>query len=125
MGSVRATRGAEVPAGPATPGMTRKLLEVDRQLSLAQVQCAPQATSAWHHHGEHTACVYVVRGQLRIEWGPGGCESVDLAAGDFYVVSPNTIHREGNPASDEQEIVAFYLGSGPSVVNVDGPESER
>lgn len=69
--------------------------------------------------------MYVVQGQARIEWGPGGRERVDVSSGDFYVMAPNTIHREGNPGAEEQTLVAFGVGSGPKVVNVEGPESEK
>lgn len=124
MGSVQVVRGGELSAGTATEGVARKAAEVDEHVSLGEIRSAPQTMSGWHHHGEHTTCVYVAQGQLRIEWGPGGRESIDLANGDFYVISPNTIHREGNPGSGDQEIVGFYVGSGPNVVNVDGPEPD-
>lgn len=124
MGSVRAVRGSEITVGPVTEGMTRKVAEVDDLVTLGVARNAPQTSSGWHHHADHTTCVYVVKGQVRVEWGPGGHESVDLSSGDFYVISPNTIHREGNPGSEEQEYVGFYVGSGPKVVNVDEAEPE-
>ena len=124
MDSVRVIRGGAIPAGPTSQGMTRQVTEVDERVSVLEARNAPQTMSSWHHHGEHTIYVYVVRGQMRIDWGPGGRERVDVASGDFYVMSPNTIHREGNPGTEDQWIVAFGLGSGPTVVNVDGPEPE-
>jgi mannose-6-phosphate isomerase-like protein (cupin superfamily) len=66
----------------------------------------------------------LLQGQLRLECGAGGRESVDVSAGDFYVIFPNTIHREQNPGTEDQVLIAFYLGSGPTVVNVDAPEAE-
>jgi uncharacterized RmlC-like cupin family protein len=111
-----------MPAGPATEAMTRTLAAVDETISAVAARSAPQTISGWHHHGSHTTCVYVVRGRTRIEWGPGGRESAEVSAGDFYVISPNTIHREGNPGSEDQVIVGFQLGSGPVVVNVLRPE---
>lgn len=124
MDSVRAIRGSAMSAGPATDGMTRKMAEVEEGVAVLQGHFEPQTTSGWHHHGERTVCVYVVNGRARVEWGPGGRESVDLASGDFYVISPNTVHRETNPAATDQAIAAFAMGSGPYVVNVEGPEPE-
>ena len=123
-GSIRVIRGADIPAGPKSHGMTRKLADLDEFTSLAEARNAPETRSAWHHHGDRTACAYVAQGQARLEWGRGGREHADLAAGDFYVIPPGTIHREGNPGREDQRLVAFYLGRGATVVNVDGPEHE-
>ncbi len=122
MSAVRAVRARETHAGPATEGLERFLAEIDERLTAGGARSAPQTMSDWHHHGDHTACVYVVKGQVRVEWGAGGGESVELSAGDFYVVPPNTVHREGNPGTSEDEYLGFWIGSGPIAVNVDGPE---
>jgi uncharacterized RmlC-like cupin family protein len=121
-GSIRVIRSADIPVGPKSHGMARKVADLDELVSLGEARNEPQTRSAWHHHGERTACAYVAQGRARLEWGPGGRERADLAAGDFYVISPNTTHREGNPGADDQLLVGFYLGHGPRVVNVDGPE---
>ena len=34
---------------------------------------------------------------------------------------PGAIHREGNPGDDETHLIVVRAGSGPAVVNVDGP----
>jgi uncharacterized RmlC-like cupin family protein len=122
MGSVQVVRGRETHAGPPTEGLDRFLAEVDEHVTVGGARSAPQSMSGWHHHGDHTTCVYVVKGQVRIEWGPGGAESAELSGGDFYVVAPNTVHREGNPGSEEDEYLGFWVGTGPIAVNVDGPE---
>lgn len=124
MGSVRAVRADTIPAGPASDGMIRKMTDIDDGVGVAEARMAAQTSSGWHHHGDHTTHVYVREGKLRVEWGPGGSESLDLAAGDFYVISPSTIHRESNPGSADQVIIAFYVGSGPKLVNVESAERE-
>jgi mannose-6-phosphate isomerase-like protein (cupin superfamily) len=43
-------------------------------------------------------------------------------AGDFFVVPPHTVHREGNPGSEEQVLVRVRVGSGPTVINVERPD---
>jgi hypothetical protein len=37
-------------------------------------------------------------------------------------VPPHTVHRESNPSEDEQVVIGIRIGTGPTVVNVDGPE---
>lgn len=120
-GSVRVIRHGEIPAGPSSHGMTRRVSDAGETVSIAEAGNAPGSRSGWHDHAQRTTCVYVVRGQIRVEWGAGGRKSADLAAGDFYVIDPETIHREGNPGSADNLIVGFYLGAGPKVVDVDGP----
>jgi uncharacterized RmlC-like cupin family protein len=78
----------------------------------------PGATSGWHHHGDHDTVVYVVRGDFVVETGAG---TVHGRPGDFLHVPAHTIHREGNPSSDVAEVVLVRRGTGPVVVNVDGP----
>ena len=83
---------------------------------------APGATSSWHTHGEHDVYGYLVRGSARFEGGAGGREIIEVAAGDFFCVPARWVHRDVNPSATEgQEFVLFLHGSGPMVVNVDGP----
>lgn len=124
MGTVRAIRRGAIATGPATEGMNRKTVELGESVVAAETRIEPGAISAWHHHGEHTACVYILQGQLHIEWGAGGNESLDLSGGDFYVIPANTIHRESNPGSTEATVGKFFLvGTGAEAINVDGPEA--
>jgi uncharacterized RmlC-like cupin family protein len=102
--------------------MTRRQGVSSAGVSILEVTTQPETFSGWHHHGEHTTCGYVIDGSLRFEWGPGGQSSVELQSGDFFVVPPQTVHREGNPGTTMQRLVGFRLGTGPSVVNVDGPD---
>jgi len=77
--------------------------------------------SAWHHHGAHESVIYVLRGRLKMESGPGGAEVVEAGPGDFLLVPANAVHRESNPTEEESQIVVFRSGTGPVVVNVEGP----
>jgi uncharacterized RmlC-like cupin family protein len=77
--------------------------------------------TGWHHHADYDTTVYVVEGSLRMESGPGGTEVVDAGPGDFVHVPKGAIHREGNPSDEESQVVVVRAGSGPAVVNVDGP----
>jgi uncharacterized RmlC-like cupin family protein len=81
----------------------------------------PGDMSAWHHHGDHDTYAYVVSGTKRIEYGPGGAESLTAEPGDFVHLPKGLIHREGNPSTEVSRSIAYRLGSGPATVNVEGP----
>ena len=60
-----------------------------------------------------------------MEFGPGGAEMLDAGPGDFVFVATNAVHRESNPSDEDSRIVVVRSGSGPPLVNVDGPEPLR
>ncbi|HZD22396.1 MAG TPA: cupin, partial [Acidimicrobiia bacterium] len=60
-------------------------------------------------------------GELSFDFGPQGSESVAAGPGDFVHVPKGLIHREVNSAAEEGAVVLFRMGSGPPVINVDGP----
>lgn len=78
--------------------------------------------SGWHHHGDYESHIFVVSGALRMESGPGGRDVIVAQPGDFVFVPPHTVHREGNPTSEEAAVIVVRAGSGEAVFNVDGPE---
>ena len=104
-----------------TPGMTReRAISVDGMWS-GLVRTDPGMTSAWHHHGEYETTIYVVSGSLRMESGPGGTDVLEAEVGDFLHVPKGAIHRESNPGDEESHLIVVRSGTGPVVVNVDGP----
>jgi uncharacterized RmlC-like cupin family protein len=107
--------------GERTPGMTREQAIAVDGMWAGLVRTAARMTSGWHHHAEYDTSIYVVRGLLRMESGPGGSHVVDAGPGDFLHVPKGAIHREGNPGGEESHIVVVRAGRGPAVVNVDGP----
>jgi uncharacterized RmlC-like cupin family protein len=113
--------GERVPGQP-TAGMTREEALAKEGLWAGVATTDPGMVSDWHHHGDHDSVIYVLTGALRMESGPGGTEVVDTGPGDFIHVPPRAVHRESNPSEDESRIVVVRAGSGPVVVNVDGPE---
>ena len=86
-----------------------------------RARAEPRAATGWHHHGERDVLGYVVRGAARFEFGPEGTDSVDVGQGGFFHVPAGLVHRDVNPLDDLQGIVLCVVGSGPLVVNVDGP----
>ena len=114
-------RAAELVDQVPTPGMQRREWAGGRARILA-VRTRPGLVSRWHHHAGYATYGYVIAGGLRLESGPGGATVVEAGPGDFLIVPPDTIHRESNPSAEEQVIVGFRIGDGPTVINVDGPE---
>jgi uncharacterized RmlC-like cupin family protein len=79
--------------------------------------------SDWHHHAANETYVYVSRGSVTIEFGPGGAQSVVARAGDFFIVPAQTIHRELTGEDSDLEAFIIRLGGEPEHVSVDGPEA--
>jgi uncharacterized RmlC-like cupin family protein len=78
--------------------------------------------SGWHHHAANDTYVYVIRGSVTVDFGPGGVERIEARAGDFFMVPSQTIHRETTGADGDLEAFVLRLGGEPEQVNVDGPE---
>lgn len=113
--------GALEPADP-TPGMAREAAVVAGPLWSGLVHTDPGAVSGWHHHGEHQTSLYLVRGRMRLEFGPGGAGVAEAGPGDFLHVPPHAVHRERNPTLERSTAVIARAGYGQVTVNVDGPD---
>jgi uncharacterized RmlC-like cupin family protein len=120
---IRIVSGSELESGPPTPGMDRKTAIAGDEVWMGEVHTDPGVMSGWHHHGEHTTYGRVLEGKVRVEFGSGGESSLEGGAGDFFMVPPHTIHREGNPGSERHILMAIRIGQGPSVINVEGPDA--
>ena len=107
--------------GDPTPGIVREeAIAVDGMWS-GLARTAPGVVSGWHHHGTHETTIYIVRGAMKIESGPGGAEVVDLEPGDFCHIPAGIVHRESNPSTEETQAVVVRAGIGAPTVNVEGP----
>lgn len=118
---VRRVAANALAPGQPTPGMDRQEAVVLDDLWSGLVRTDPGATSGWHHHGEHDTVAYVVSGVLRVETASG---VVQAERGDFVHVPAHTVHREGNPSTEAAQVVLVRRGTGPVVVNVEGPGGE-
>ena len=112
------------PAAQATPGMRREESYAAADRWIGMVQTAAGTTSGWHHHGDHDTYLYVLRGAVVFEFGPGGRESLTFDAGDFGHMPAGVVHRESAPADADSELIVVRIGHGPTVVNLDGPPGE-
>jgi len=117
-------RAAEQPAppGPPTPGMDRREIVNSGETWLGWVETAPGFAGGWHHHADRASYIYVIRGELRMEYGPGGGAAITASAGEVIVNPPHIIHREITPGETVQALV-LRIGPGPLNVNVEGPEA--
>jgi uncharacterized RmlC-like cupin family protein len=119
--TVRKIAAEQRAEGDPTAGMIREEAIVTDRLWAGLVRTAPGATSGWHHHGDHDTSIYVLRGALKLEFGPNGDDVVDGGPDDFVLIGPNTVHRESNPSGEESHLIVVRAGEGPPTVNVDGP----
>ena len=124
MRQIEVVRSGErvVSAADATSGMVREEAFAGAGIWAGLVRTAAERSSGWHHHGEYDTYIYVVSGRLSFEFGPAGSQQVEAGPGDFVHVPKNLVHREANPDSEEGVLIGVRAGSGPAVVNVDGPE---
>lgn len=76
--------------------------------------------SDWHHHAGNDTYVYLIRGSIIVEFGPGG-EHIEARAGDFFIVPAGTIHRETTGSDVDLEAFVVRVGGKPEYVAVDGP----
>lgn len=104
-----------------TPGMAREEAIAVDGLWAGLVRTEAHAASGWHHHGDYETAIFVVDGDVRLEFGHEGRQVIDARPGDFIHVPKGAIHRESNPSTDESHIVVVRAGTGPPTVNVDGP----
>lgn len=81
--------------------------------------------SGWHHHASNDTYVYVLRGSVTIDFGPGGAESVVANGGDFFIVPSHTVHRETTGQGVDLEAFVIRIGGEPEHVKLEGPEAAR
>ncbi len=110
------------PSGVPTPGMDRRQIIDHEGRWVGWVQTDAGLVGGWHHHGERDSYIYVLRGDVTIEYGPQGRESVKAVAGDFIFNPAKMIHRETAGADEPAEFFVVRVGIGPQNVNVDGPD---
>jgi uncharacterized RmlC-like cupin family protein len=108
-----------------TPGKAREQAVAVDGLWSGLVRSEPGVSSGWHHHGDYDTSVYVIEGNVRIEFGPGGAQAVEAGPGDFVHIPKYVVHREVNPGTAPSQEVITRSGTGPPTINVDGPPPQR
>jgi quercetin dioxygenase-like cupin family protein len=107
--------------GAPTPGVMRETAFDTDRATVMRVRAQPRAASGWHHHGARDVFGYVVRGQARFEFGPGGHGTVEVEEGGFFHVPAGLVHRDVHPLGAPRESVLAPVGDGPLAVNLVGP----
>jgi uncharacterized RmlC-like cupin family protein len=120
---IRGEQG-EPPPGPPTPGMDRRQLFAQDDRWAGWVRTDPGVAGGWHHHGDCDSYIYMLRGAITIEYGPGGREQVTVGAGDFIFNPRGMVHREITAPGEAAELFVLRVGPGPQNINVDGPDPE-
>ena len=114
-------------ADALTSRLTRTVLQQSpssipgREIVQVLTEIPPGVESGWHVHPGHDTYVFQTQGRLRLEFGPGGTESVEGGPGDFVLIPKGVVHREGNPGTEPNEAIVVRVGEGEVLVNVDGP----
>jgi uncharacterized RmlC-like cupin family protein len=116
-------RAKERRVAPATAGMQREEAYSDDERWLGFVRTDPGIEGGWHHHGERDSYIYVLRGSISIDFGPGGRDRLAARPGDFIFNPARMVHREVT-GSEPGELIVVRLGPGPQVVNVEGPDAD-
>src|SRR5215204_1907187 len=119
---------AERTPGPATPGMDRRQAFATEGTWSGFVRTEAGTVSGWHHHGDYESVIYVLTGALKMEFGPGGANTVEAGPGDFVYVPKGAVHRESNPSADPADLVVVRAGRGSprsTLTGHDRPERHR
>lgn len=120
---IRAVGPDELEAASQTPNILRELAFSTERAKLVRARVEGDVASGWHHHGDREVLGFLVRGRARMDYGPGGKESTEVEEGGFLHVPAGLVHRDVNPAEGPQEWVLAFVGTGPLVENVAGPEA--
>ena len=121
---VRKVTDGDLREAEGTPGLLRRTAFEGDGHWFGHVEAAPETMSGWHHHGDNVTMGYVVKGNVTLEFGPGGSQRVEVGKGEYFEVPRHTVHREGNASSESGEVVISRVGEGQLVFPVDGPDAQ-
>src|SRR5437016_818279 len=83
------------------------------QLSMNVATIPPGGVAYAHIHVGFEVMLYILRGRVRHEYGPGCRQAVENAAGDFIFIEPGVPHEVFN-LSDSEPVVAVVARSDAS-----------
>jgi uncharacterized RmlC-like cupin family protein len=109
------------PPAEVTPGVTRLQAFLTDQAWFGRAGNSPFQESAWHVHPNHDTYGHPVVGRFFADFGPGGRERAIAEPGDVIEIPRGVVHREGNPDDGTSDGIVLRVGSGPVIVNLDGP----
>ncbi len=77
-----------------------------KDISVNIATIPPNGVAYAHIHVDFELMLYILKGKVRHEFGPGLRQVVENEAGDFIFIEPNVPHEVFN-MSDTEEVVAF------------------
>ena len=93
-------------------GMSSKNVD-SKHLSMNVATIPPGGVARAHVHVGFEVMLYILRGRVRHEYGPGLKRSIENAAGDFIFIEPGVPHEVFN-LSDTEPVVAVVARSDSS-----------
>jgi hypothetical protein len=117
----RLVRPADRVEGERTPGMTREQAIAVDGMWAGLVRTEAHMMTGWHHHADYDTTVYVVDGSLRMESGPGEPRWLTQAQATSCTCRRAQSTERATRATRSPGSLCVRAGSGPAVVNVDGP----
>lgn len=106
-----------------TAGIRRAIVFETPNNVMIHSRVPPDTTTGWHSHGERQTYGYILEaaGTNWVEYGADGDRRMEVEEGEFFTIEPGTVHRDANPTDEPVDVLVCFVGSGPVVVNVDGP----
>ena len=94
------------------PGLSAKNVPA-KQLSMNVATIPPGGVAYAHIHVGFEVMLYILKGKVRHEYGPGLKQSIENEAGDFIYIEPGVPHEVFN-VSDTDPVVAVVARSDAS-----------
>jgi quercetin dioxygenase-like cupin family protein len=121
--SPRKVKAADLTDPNRTSGITRLEAFAEGNVWVgAVVNHEARELSKWHVHPNHDTYAYCAEGTMRLDFGPGGAETLMFEVGDFAFIPAGLVHREGNGGDTPSKGLIFRIGEGQVVVDLDGPD---
>lgn len=114
----------EIRADESTPGVVRTVVFETESTVMVRSTIEGGTTTGWHYHGDRDVYGCVIDGGAAVEYGPDGDEARELRAEEHFYIPSGTVHRVLTPVGTDIKVLVCLVGSGPAVVNVDGPRTD-
>lgn len=114
----------EVSADESTPGVVRKTVFETETAVMVQSHIEGGTATGWHSHGDRHVYRYIFKGAGAVEHGQDGDQARECNTGEYFYISLGTVHRDITPPETDAVVLVCFVGSGPVVVNVEGPDAD-
>lgn len=115
---VTVVKSGQARQADSTPGVDRKALFENDEVIVIHGDVEGGNVSNWHRHPNREVCSFNVEGNALIEFESPDLESLTLPEGGYINIPPGLVHR-ASADDDGQEAIAFFVGDGPLVENME------